>query len=340
MSVSRTTESPLHPAEHLLRRALVISVVAHILFYGCFALGQRYGWWKKELHPFWFHHKPTAAELKKAELAKQVLKPQQQMPELVFVETDPTAVVEAPKDAKYYSSHNSKAANPDATIASDTPKIDGRQTHVIKTQTATVAKISPLQPSPPKATPAETDEAESKPKPKGGPPVGDLTMAKPAPQTGEGQAENDTGQSETPPAHQRARRLADVSHSSALPGEKMKQDGGVQHHAVSSSLNAIGTPFGEYDREIIEAITTQWYSQLESKEFSRDRTGRAVVEFTLHSDGRVSDMRVIESDVGDLLTYVCESAISKPAPFGKWPPDMQRYYNTDTRVVRFAFYYE
>jgi outer membrane biosynthesis protein TonB len=341
MSASRLNENPLHPAEHLLRWAFVISIIAHLAIYGAFQLGHRYGWWKKDLVPTWFKPKQTLTQLKK-ELAHPVA-PQQ--PQLVFVDVDPTVVAAPPKDAKYYSSHNSQASNPDITIDSNTPKIDGTQTHVPKTQSAPRAKAVPLQPAPPpKAAPAEQEvAAESKPKPKGGPAVGDLALAKPAPQPGDGQVESDTGQSDSPaPVHQRPRTIAEAKARQAISsGEKMKMEGGVKRRLdVDSTLDAIATPFGEYDREVIEAIKFRWETLLDSKSFSRDRTGRVVVEFNLNSDGRVTDLHVVESDVGDLLSYVCKSAIIDPAPFAPWPTDMRRFLGTDVRSVRFAFYYE
>ncbi len=341
MSASRLNENPLHPAEHLLRWAFVISIIAHLAIYGMFQVGQRQGWWKKDLVPMWFKPKQTLAQLKK-ELAHPPVAPQQ--PQLVFVDVDPTVVAAPPKDAKYYSSHNSQAANHDVTIDSNTPKIDGTQIHVPKTESAPRAKVVPLQPAPPpKAAPSQQEvAAESKPKPKGGPTVGDLALAKPAPQPGEGQAESDTGQADSPaPVHERPRTIAEAKARQAIAsGEKMKQDGGVKRHLDVESLDAIATPFGEYDREVIEAIKDRWYTQLDSKSFSRDRTGRVVVEFNLNSDGRVTDLHVVESVVGDLLGYVCKSAIIDPSPFGPWPTDMRRFLGTDVRSVRFAFYYE
>ncbi len=70
---------------------------------------------------------------------------------LLFVEVDPTqAAKDAPRDAKYYSSQNSRAANPDAQIDTGVPKIEGTQTHVPKAETTQQSRAMPLQPSPPK----------------------------------------------------------------------------------------------------------------------------------------------------------------------------------------------
>jgi hypothetical protein len=339
MSASRLNENPLDPAEHLLRWAFVFSLVAHLLVYGTYQLGQRNGWWKKNLFPSWF----TPAIQKLAELNKKpVPHPLNQPHEtpLLFVEVDPTQTAPAPKNAKYYSSHNSQAANPDISVDTDTPKIDGSQIHEAKTQSAPRSKAAPLQPSPPMIAQPEKAVTESKPKPKGGPAIGDLAFAKPEPQPGDSKSEGDTGKDETP-VHERPRTLAAAKIRQALAGEKMKQDGGVKRHLdADSTLDAIATPFGEYDREVVEAIKTRWFDLLDSKEFSRDRTGRVVIEFNLNSDGRVTDLRVIENNVGDLLSYVCKSAILDPAPYQPWPSDMRRFLGTDVRDVRFTFYYE
>src|SRR3974390_1008924 len=68
--------------------------------------------------------------------AARARKVQEQQPELVFVQVDPSqATSEAPKDAKYYSAHNSIAANPDAQADSEAPRINGTQTLVPKTET-------------------------------------------------------------------------------------------------------------------------------------------------------------------------------------------------------------
>ena len=142
MSASSLKVRPLDPSEQLLRWALVLSLVGHIILGGGFLVGQRYGWWKTiSFIEMSTRHMQTLAELKKAELAEQQLR--QQQPELVFLDVDPSTVAEAPKNAKYYSSRNSQAANPDISIDSNTPKVDGTQTHVPKTQSAPRAKPVP-----------------------------------------------------------------------------------------------------------------------------------------------------------------------------------------------------
>src|SRR6267154_1966209 len=225
---------------------------------------------------------------------------------LLFVETDPTqAVKDAPKDAKYYSAQNSRAANPDAQIDTGVPKIEGTQTHVPKAETTDKSRSMPLQPSPPKnSSPAESQS-------KGGQKPGDLAMARVAPNPDQSRGENDNTPVVT---HQRPRTLAEARQQSAIPGQKLKQEGGVLRQHIPASFDAVGTPFGDYDARVIAAIQQRWYDLLDNPAFARDRTGHVVVEFRMSYDGRISDMRVIESDVGDLLSYVCQAAIKDPSP--------------------------
>ena len=259
----------------------------------------------------------------------------------MFVDVDPsTATAEAPKNAKYYSARNSQAANINATIDSNVPRIDGSQTHFAQTQTVPRANPVPLQPAPPKAPPTTESSTEAQAKPKGGPQIGDLALAKPSPRTGENQSEGDTGQADST-THTRPRTLAEAKMRQAmLSGEKMQQDGGVKRRLEIDSLDARATPFGEYDRELIEAIRSRWFDLLESKQFSRDGTGRVVIDFRLDYNGHISGLRVVNTDVNDLLAYICQKSISDPAPFAQWPTDMRRLIGADYRDIQFTFYYE
>src|SRR6185369_3073753 len=92
---------------------------------------------------------------------------------LSFVEVDPETVTpEPPKDAKYYSSRNTIAANPEPAEPRELPKLDGQQTQVARVMDNEKPLPFPLQPAPPKP------EEQVQPKPKGEAP-GDLALVKP-----------------------------------------------------------------------------------------------------------------------------------------------------------------
>ena len=78
---------------------------------------------------------------------------------------------------------------------------------------------------------------------------------------------------------------------------------------------------------------------LDERRYANDRTGKVVLKFRLHYDGRVTDLGVTEHTVDELLSLLCQKAVLDPAPFARWPSDMRRMNGEDFRDVQFTFYY-
>jgi hypothetical protein len=74
----------------------------------------------------------------------------------------------------------------------------------------------------------------------------------------------------------------------------------------------MATPFGAYDRAIVEAISQRWYDLLDSQQFADSRTGKVTVDFHLNPDGSVTELKISGNTVGDLLGYVCPTPSSRP----------------------------
>ena len=79
--------------------ALLLSLFAHLGVWGGYEVGKKTGLWKKLQQIVHKHSKPSQPQL------AQVANP------TIFVDVS-QASTEAPKDAKYYSDKNSRAANP------------------------------------------------------------------------------------------------------------------------------------------------------------------------------------------------------------------------------------
>jgi outer membrane biosynthesis protein TonB len=261
-------------------------------------------------------------KVKEQEEAKRA----QQEPPLMFIEVLPEqAVAEPPKDAKFYSSANAVAANPDVQIDTTTPKVEGSQDKVAKT-------FDTLRPSPPKEvlqpTPKpEPTESEARPKE----PPGDLALAKPNPEP----------KPNEPEKRQRPRTIVEAKMQQGITvSPKLKQEGGVKRNRISASFDTKATTFGAYDAALIAAVQQRWYDVLDENENNfAPRPGKVVIEFRLHPDGRVSDVKVAEQDVGDILALYCRKAIADPAPYAPWPGDMRRSIGKDYRDIRFTFFY-
>ncbi len=314
--------------------AFIISLTLHVLVFGGYYTGNKFNLWQRLHWPAWLQSVRILADLLHKKQPPPPDPQSQQLP-LLFVDVSPAqATTEAPKKADYYSDKNSKAANPDASLDSNIPKIDGQQTEIVKTEDVPRSKAFPLQPAPtpPVATAKEAQE-ELKPKPAYTP--GDLTMAKPdlTPRKDEGQAEQPRPRTIEEAL---ARRHIDPQ---SLAGLKMKQEGGVRRRYIESSLDVVATAFGAYDAAIIRAVQNRWYDLLDSRNYVRDLTGKVKVSFHLNSDGSITEMKLLENTVDLTLALLCESAIKDPSPYAPWPSDMRRQVGVSFRPVTFTFYY-
>jgi len=304
-----------------LAQALAFSLALHLSAWGSYELGRKYHVWERFQLPAWI--KAIVPTLPKA--AKKI-PPAQETP-LVFINVSPgQATTEPPKKAKYYSSHNSQAANPVTDRDTDLPKITGTQTQVPKTEDVPREKFEKLQP----ALPAPQDQSEVEPKPTLAP--GDLALARPDPNP-----HADTGQADRP----RPRTLKEAYARQQMnqpPGRKMKQDGGTKKFRLDPGFDVKATPFGAYDEAFIDAVRNRWYNLIESR-YDGYQIGKVTLQFRLNYDGRITEMKVADSTVGDILSLLCQKAVLDPAPFEKWPRDMRLAVGRDYRPIQFTFYY-
>jgi len=313
-----TDAATLRPSRRDLSRlgwALALSVVLHFLFWGTYSLGKHFHWWEKLRWPAWVQKLTQPPQLQ----ARQPPVPRE--PPLMFVEvSQPT--VEAPKETPNYSDKNAVAANPEPSRDSNVPKIDGKQEHVLKTEDVERNKF-PLAPDPPKPTPKEESTEDAQPKPKPAP--GTMTVAK--------------ADLKPQPERTRPRTIKEAMlQRNMLPGQKMKQSGGVERRGQISP-DAKMTGFGAYDRAFIDAVSDRWYNLLDNLSYDAYRSGYVKLEFNLNYDGRITEMKVVETTVTETLTLLCQKAVLDPAPFERWPREMRLMIGEDSRHITFTFYY-
>jgi hypothetical protein len=255
---------------------------------------------------------------------------------LTFLEVDPaTAVEHAPENAKFYSTKNTVASNPDPATK-PTPKIDGRQNKVVRVMDNEKPKPFPLQPAPPKP------EDQAPPKPKGGESgekPGDLALNKPRDLKPPSEGILDTSQGQALMVQpERIRTVAKARERQAmLAGEKVKQDGGVEHRG-RVAFDARATPFGDYDHAFISAVETRWYYYLDNN-LVTPRAGKVVCDFKLTYDGRIIDMKIENNDVGEILGMFCRNAIEDNQRYARWPEEMRSAIRSTVREIRFTFFY-
>jgi len=308
--------------------ALALSLALHLLGWGTYRVGKRFHVWERVHWPSWVQtvtHK-LALVVKKEETRPPV----DREPPLIFVEvSDAQATSEPPKDAPFYSDKNSVAANPEPPQDTATPKITGTQTQVPKTEDVPRNKFDKLMPAPPTPRAEPVEEARAKPALT----PGDLTLAKP-----ELTPRPDTGNAEK----SRPRTIKEAmlrQNLNQIPGQKMKQDGGARSQQLVASFDTKATPFGAYDRAFIDAVSSRWYDLLDNVSYDGYRRGKVVVQFLLNQDGRITEMKVLDNNVTETLSLLCQKAVLDPAPFDKWPREMRLMVGAEFRRITFTFYY-
>lgn len=352
------------PGELSTGKAFFISLLIHVLLFG---IGHNMPVKPSEKAEKKERARPEEVKTVTIEFELQDTRPAPEPKDtaLEFVWVDPSnSAVEPPKDTKRYSFANSVAANPSPEIDAGQAKIDGLQDKVLQSYDEPRVKPMPLQPllSKPQAKPEqpteqkkETAATPSRPKarPKAEPspklagkesPEGNtrskpkLTAPPPAPKAIE-TAKSDA-EATDPPKPKRPRTIAEANQqiASRPPGMMTKQDGGVTRQA-RVSIDAKASEFGEYDARLIGAITTRWQSLIDDTPDAPVRVGRVVIQFRLHADGRVSMVKQAQSTVGFSLGWICQRAITDPAPFEKWPDSMRLITGQDYRDVKFTFHY-
>jgi hypothetical protein len=310
--------------ENPLVLAAIISLAVHLSLFGGWKLGQRLGWWQSHELPGWLQK--VTQSLTKLSAPKQIPPPVQSEVPLIFVDVNPQlAVKEPPKETKFYGAANTQAAS-EKRSDDDLPEIKGKQDRVIKTTDDSKSTAQPLQPTP--APSPDESEREEKSRPKEKEISGDLALAKP-----QEKKETDDAEAEK---RVRPRKLSEVKPS--LLGEKLKQQGGAKRLALEPAFDVKVTSFGDYDREFIAAVQQRWYELLEGR---NTVPGKVVLEFRLNYDGRITDLKLVGDTTHNLmLELICKSAIDDPAPYRKWPTEMRRELKSDSREVRFTFYYQ
>lgn len=272
---------------------------------------------------------------------------------------DPSkAVAQEPENTKFYAAQSTLASNPDSKLDTTLPKIDGKQTQIVRAFDAPRSQPKPvaLQPTPQAEQRVDAQpkkEVADKPRPE----VKQIAKATPEKQFPESKEKQNPGdldpktQPKTnpqPPAQESSTEAAPKPRPKTItearlrqsdsrpPGEKSKQDGGVKDISSDFSFAAKGTPLGDYDARIVDAIRTKWYALLDGKTSPR---GHVTIEFRLYSNGSVRNVKTTEKDVDELFAYLCQSAIITPAPYEKWPESVRAIIGKDYRDVKFTFFY-
>jgi len=276
----------------------------------------------------------------------------------IFIETDERqATTEQPPNTPYYSDRATLAANPENPTgkAGDTPYLAGEETRMMSTENVPVprpgapAAAPPAPPSPPPAAPAEARP----PAPAEKPPV----LAQSGLRVVEQQRQSEIQRQENirntarlgpettaadarppvPPQPPAAPAISSPTGREIAAGKSRLVAAGVDRTGVAA-FNVAASPFGAYDRKLIQAVQSRWIALIE-RYGVYERAGTVTLSFLLSDDGKVANLQRKENSAGEMLALFCEKAITDAAPYDPLPDQLRPLVGKEPREVNFTFYY-
>ena len=252
-----------------------------------------------------------------------------------FIDTmEQTATKEEPKEKTFESNANSIAASelPALGIA-PVPTQEGKQLptmdltnrqHSLEQEAAHSQPSSrPSSPPVPRATPPPTPQPTATQSPTATPsstpqstptPNADLLAmfrASPPPTARTPGPENEI----RPPSPKAS--PPPVSHppaSSAYRREQIQERmaGNISKRGVSS-VNAVGTPLGRYEKSVYDSIGKRWYALCDA---NRDRVdiGTVHVQFMVAPNGKINDIKIISGGTSESFANLCLQSIQEAKP--------------------------
>jgi len=121
-----------------------------------------------------------------------------------------------------------------------------------------------------------------------------------------------------------------------ITGPLMRSQGSASRRG-SVAIDATFSEFGEYEQQFYAAIQTGWYQEIEFFQ-PIDIATRVQVRFTIHADGRVEDVKSVQSNASEIATFICETAITKRSPFRPWTQEMVQVFGQQ-RTLTVVFHY-
>jgi outer membrane biosynthesis protein TonB len=214
-----------------------------------------------------------------------------------FMETDESKKSVEPEEKTFESNANSIAASQvPATGEAPLPSQTGKDRPLVDLETHSYSlKMNGALPQP-SAAPQENPRPSPAPQPTQQPPP--LTAAE---QFAMLTAKPTPAVESSDPAQARSAYRAYK--------ERTRISGRVTNRGISS-VNALGTPLGRYQKSILDAIGSRWYAFIDQK---RDliNIGTTRVVFVVDRSGRVNNLKVIENTANEASANVCIQSIQE-----------------------------
>ena len=222
----------------------------------------------------------------------------------MFVPNDESKQTEAPKEKTFESNANSIAASEGAATGNlPIPTQQGKDRPIFDLDTHNYSLPNQGAQAQPSAAPQQSASPQPTVKPTPVSKNDELAMLTSTP----------TPRPSAAPQQQQPR-------SAYQPyREKNRLAGAITNRGISS-VNAVGTPLGRYQKAVYDAIGSRWYAYMEAK---RDLASLGTVRVTFYIDrnGRVQRLKVVSNDSNEAFANIALQAILD-AKFPPLPDDL------------------
>jgi outer membrane biosynthesis protein TonB len=275
-----------------------------------------------------------------------------------FIETDPSKEsVEKPKEQTFESNANSIAASKlPPTGDAPLPSQDGKDRPAVNLETHNYSlPTDGSKPQPePQSKPAPDLKPEAPPKPKeseappttptAAPPVStpepeQLAMLKSSPPPPI-KAPDEDEPSPPPVIAQTAapavpRPRPELAASNYQAQKEETRISGRLSNRGPSSVNAVGTPLGRYQKAVSDAIGSRWYYYMNSK-MDLVSIGTANIQAEVDAQGHVQKLRVVSNNANEAFANICLQSFQE-AHIPPIPPDLIATLPDGRMPVDFSF---
>ncbi len=213
----------------------------------------------------------------------------------MFMETDESKQSAAPpKEKTFESNANSVAASQlPATGDAPLPSQEGKDRPAVDLETHAYSLTNEGARPQPSARPQESPSVAPSAQPTRTPLPDQLAMLRPT---------------QTPAVRPSAAPTPQQPRSAYRPlKEQTRISGSISNRGISS-VNALGTPLGRYEKILKDAIGSRWYAYMEAR---RDLTtiGTLQVHFFIDRTGRVKNLKITENTSNESFANICLQSI-------------------------------
>jgi outer membrane biosynthesis protein TonB len=264
---------------------------------------------------------------------------------------------EKPKEQTFESNANSIAASKlPATGEAPLPSQDGKERPAVNLETQNYSL--PTDGAKPQPEPQSTVAPESKPTPANTPPKPEpspapISTPKPAPVSTPEPEQFAMLKSSPPPpikAPDETEPPPEVATSAATAAPRPKPELAASSYQAQkeetritgrisnrgpSSVNAVGTPLGRYQKAVSDAIGSRWYYYM-GKKMDLVSIGTAHVEAEVDAKGHVQKLRVVSNNANEAFANICLQSFQE-AHIPPIPPDLIATLPEGRMSVDFSF---